>query len=376
MTTQYWEENLFWIPLQWFAAEDEGRTEQPTEQKIQKAREEGKVAKSPDLTSAVVLLLPIGLIFLASGYFFSTLHEMLMFYLTRVADGALENKLFDPNPFFGYLARLTVPILVVALSAGVLGNVLQVGFLFTTKPITPDFSRIVPKFGQFFQRALFSAEAAFNLGKSLLKVLVIALIAYLNILAAWPRMVHLMDLPFAQGAGYIGSTGLMIVLQGAVALLLLSVPDYMFQRWRHTESLMMSREEVKEERKQSEGDPLVKSRLREKMRQILRQNLTATVPKATVVVTNPTHFACALEWNSLTMTAPMLTAKGEDLMAQRIKEIARENGVPVVENKPLARSLYYSVNVGDEIPEEYWEVVVRILVAIQQKTEKSQEAVG
>jgi flagellar biosynthetic protein FlhB len=365
----------FWISLQWFAAEDEGRTEQPTEQKIQKAREEGKVAKSPDLTAAVVLLLPIGLVFLASGYFFTTLHEMLVFYLTRVTDNALQNKLFDPGPFFDYLLRLSLPILAVALVAGVVGNVVQVGFLFTTKPITPDFSRIVPKFGQFFQRSLFSAEALFNLGKSILKIIVVAIIALINIQSAWPRFVHLMDTPFAQGAGFIGSLSLMIVLQGAVALLLLSIPDYMFQRWRHTESLMMSREEVKEERKQSEGDPLVKSRLREKMRQILRQNLSTTVPKATVVVTNPTHFACALEWNSLTMNAPTLTAKGEDVLAQKIKEIARESGVPIVENKPLARSLYYSVNIGDEIPQEYWEVVVRILVTIQ-KADVKREAVG
>lgn len=369
----FWED--LWIPLQWFAAEDEGRTEQPTEQKIQKAREEGKVAKSPDLTAAVVLLLPIGLVAAASGYFFTTLHEMLIFYLTRVGQWALGSHLFDPGPFFAYLLRLTAPILAVALVAGVVGNVVQVGFLFTAKPITPDFSRVVPKFGQYFQRALFSAEAAFNLGKSLLKVVLMALVALLNIQAAWPRMVHLADVPFAQAAGYVGATAIMIVLQGAVVLLLLSVPDYMFQRWRHVESLKMSREEVKEERKQSEGDPLIKSRLREKMRQILRQNLNVSVPKATVVVTNPTHFACALEWDSLTMNAPTLTAKGEDLVAQRIKEIAREHGVPVVENKPLARSLYYSVEVGDEIPEEYWEVVVRILVAIQ-KVDARKEAAG
>ncbi len=372
MIRTYYSEDEFWIPLQWFAAEDEGRTEDPTEQKIRKAREEGKVAKTPDLTSSVVLLLPIVLIASASGFFFSTMQEMVGFYLSNAVTQALRGPLFEPEVFFNYFLKLALPVLIVALVAAVLGNVIQVGFMFTTKAIMPDFTKIVPKIGKFIQKTLFSAEAFFNLAKSILKVIVIAVIAWINITGEWPKFAHLADLPLPKGMELVGWTSMNIIIQSAFALLLMSIPDFMFQQWRHKESLMMSKEEIKEERKQSEGDPLVKGRLREKMRQILRQNLEKTIPQATVIITNPTHFACALEWNEMIMAAPTLTAKGEDLMAQKIRELANENGVPLVENRPLARSLYYSVNIGDQIPEEYWELVVRILAEIQ-KVNSTQE---
>jgi len=147
-------------------------------------------------------------------------------------------------------------------------------------------------------------------------------------------------------------------------MLVLAIPDYLFQRFQHRESLKMSLQEVKEERKQQEGDPLIRSRLRERMREILRRNMMQNVPKADVIITNPTHFAIALQWDAATMTAPTVIAKGQDLIAQRIKEVASGAGVPLVENKPLARALYASVDIGDQIPQEYWELVSRILAEI------------
>jgi len=358
--------------LQRFAAEDEGRTEDPTDAKIRKAREEGKVAKSPDITAALVLLLPtVAIVFLA-GSIWSTLLEMLRFYF---AQATTTDPITGGGPvsgqFFVYLARLLVPVLIVALVAAVGSNLLQVGVLFTTKPLVPDFSRIRPKFGQWLKRSLFSTEALFNVAKQLVKVTVIAAVAWLNIQAEWVHLLNLLHVSFTLAAETLWRVALNIILQSAVVMLILAIPDYLFQRHQHRESLKMSVQEVKEERKQQEGDPLIRSRLRERMREILRRNMMQNVPKADVIITNPTHFAIALQWDAATMTAPTVVAKGQDLIAQRIKEVAAGAGVPLVENKPLARALYAAVDIGDQIPQEYWELVSRILAEIYKLSGKA-----
>lgn len=355
----------FQLGLQWFAAEDEGRTEDPTESKIRKAREEGKVAKSVDLVAAVVLLLPVVTIGFLSVYFIQGMAEMLQWFFTRAVDlDPIDGAGILSGVFFQYLLRLTWPVVLVAFLAALLGNLMQVGFLFTLKPITPDFSRIAPNIGRYLTKNVFSADAAFNLAKALVKVLVIGLIAYLNISSEFGKLLHLAGRPFGDAVGLVGNLALTITVQAAVVMILLSLPDYMYQRNKHQESLKMSVQEVKEERKQQEGDPLIKSRLRERMREVLMSNMMAKVPKADVVITNPTHYAIALEWDNQTMVAPVVTAKGMDEVAQKIKSLAKDNLVPVVENKPLARALYASVDVGDAVPEEYWEIVSRILAEV------------
>jgi flagellar biosynthetic protein FlhB len=155
-----------------------------------------------------------------------------------------------------------------------------------------------------------------------------------------------------------------MLIISALLLLLLSIPDFMFQRWQYRESLKMSRQEVKEERKMNEGDPLVRNRLRQRMRELMTRNMAVNVAKADVVITNPTHFAVALEWNSGTMPAPMVTAKGADETAFRIRRIANENGVPLVENRPLARALYAETEVGDIIPEAYYAIIADVLAHV------------
>lgn len=368
---------VFAWDLQRFAAEDEGRTEDPTEAKIRKARQDGKVAKSPDITAALVILLPTILIVFLAGSIWTTLIEMLRYYLGQAVSA---DPITGGGPvsglFFIYLARLLGPVLAVALLASVGANLLQVGVLFTTKPITPDFTRIAPKFGQWLKRSLFSVEAWFNIAKQLIKVGVIAALAILNIQAEWVHLLNLLHVSFGLAAETLWRITLNIVLQSAVVLLVLAVPDYLFQRFQHRESLKMSLQEVKEERKQQDGDPLIRSRLRERMREILRRNMMQNVPKADVIITNPTHFAIALQWDAATMTAPTVLAKGQDLMAQRIREVASEAGVPVVENKPLARALYAAVDIGDQIPQEYWELVSRILAEIYKLSGKARAVVG
>jgi len=363
---------VFAWDLQRFAAEDEGRTEDPTEAKIRKAREEGKVVKSPDITAAVVLLLPMVAVAFLANSFWTTMVEMTRFYLGQATT---TDPITGGGPlsgaFFTYMGRLLAPVLAVALIAAVGANLLQVGALFTTKPITPDFTRIVPKFGQWIKRSLFSTEALFNVAKQLVKVAVIAAVAIMNIQSEWLHLLNLLHVSFALAAETLWRIALNIMLQCAVVMLILAVPDYLFQRHQHKESLKMSVQEVKEERKQQEGDPLIRSRLRERMREILKRNMMQNVPKADVIITNPTHFAIALQWDASTMTAPTVIAKGQDLIAQRIKAVASEAGVPLVENKPLARALYAAVEIGDQIPQEYWELVSRILAEIYKLSGKA-----
>ncbi len=354
----------WWIDLQWFAAEDEGRTEDPTEYKLRKAREEGRVAKSQELNGSLVLLVPaLVLIALAPGML-DTCTEMIRFYLLRSTTTAVNDPVLV-QAFIHYFVKLVAPIAAAAVAAGIVSNLVQNGgFIFSTKPISIKMSKIAPNFPKYFKRVLLSSEGLFNLAKSLLKVGVIAFVAYLTIRGEVPRLVSMLSTSLWQGIGFVASLAARIILISSMIFIAISVPDYVFQRRQFIESLKMTRQEVKEEYKQMEGDPLVKSRLRQRMRELLSQNMMVNVPKADVVITNPTHFAIAMQWDRSTMRAPMLTAKGADLQAQRIKEIARENEVPIVENKPLARALYAEVEIGDMIPDEYYQALAVILAKV------------
>ena len=358
------EDELFWIDLQWFAAEDEGRTEDPTEYKLRKAREEGRVAKSQELNGALVLLIPaLVLVALAPGMM-NTCTEMIRFFLLR----STTTEINDPvlvQAFLRYFIKLVLPIAASAVLAGLASNLVQNGgFIFSVKPIAINMGKISPNFHKYFKRVLFSSEGLFNLAKSLMKVGVIAFVAYLTIRGEVPRLVSMLSTSLWQAIVFVASLAARIILVSAIIFIAISVPDYVFQRRQFIESLKMTRQEIKEEYKQMEGDPLVKSRLRQRMRELLSQNMMVNVPKADVVITNPTHFAVAMQWDRSTMRAPMLTAKGADLQAQRIKQLARENDVPIVENKPLARALYAEVEIGDMIPDEYYQALAVILAKV------------
>jgi flagellar biosynthetic protein FlhB len=360
----------FDVHLQWFAAEDEGRTEEPSEHKLRKAREEGKVAKSVEVTSAVMLLAGILAVAALSGSMLRTMLAMLTWFLSNAASpNALSGVLV--GVFLGYLVRISLPLLAIMFIVAVAGNVIQVGFLFTAKPIAPDVSRIVPHFGRWLQRAFGSTEAAFNLAKSIIKIAVIAVIAYLNIRGEIPRLTRLALAPFFSAVALVGSIALRIIIEAAVLLLAFGALDYWFQRRQHLESLKMSRQEVKEERKMYEGDPLVRSRLRERMREIMRRNMLKAVPKADVVITNPTHYAIALEYDRAVMAAPTVTAKGADLVAAKIREVAEEHRVPVVENRPLAQALWKEVDIGDPVPEKFYEVISIVLAEVYRVSQRN-----
>ena len=365
----------FDVHLQWFAAEDEGRTEEPSEHKLRKAREEGKVARSGEVSSSLVLLAGISALGLLGESILRSCVQMYSFFISRAASPDALSPALLPT-VMTWLARIGLPVLAVVFVVAIAGNVIQVGFLFTVKPITPDFTRIVPRFSRWLQRSFMSGEALFNLAKALAKIAVIGVIAYLNIMAAMPDLARLALAGFFSGVSLVSRLAFRIVLESAIAFLVFSAADYWFQRRQHLESLKMSKQEVKEERKMYEGDPLTRSRLRERMRDIMRRTMLKAVPKADVVITNPTHYAVALEYNRAIMIAPTVVAKGADLVAQKIREVAAANGVPLMENKPLAQALFREVEIGETIPEKFYEAMSIILAEVYKLGGKSAVPAG
>jgi flagellar biosynthetic protein FlhB len=356
----------FMFDLQLFAAEDEGRTELPTEYKKRKAREEGKVAKTPELSSALVLLFGFFLIFLFSKSIFRNSLGMIEYYLNLVPDviNSDENVLFLLRPVLPILIKLIVPILGVVFIAAFIGNVVQVGFKFTTKPIQPDLTKINPNPLRYFSKILFSSQTAVNLGKSFFKIATIGAVSFFLVRRDLNSILQTLDMGIVQSLFFGLSIAFKLIIVVGGLLLILSVPDYLFQRQQHIESLKMTRQELKEERKLLEGDPLLRARMRERQRAFAKKRMLQEVPKADVVITNPSHYAVALRYEYLKMGAPVCTAKGQDLIAQRIKKIAEENDVSLIENKPLARELYRRVEVGEEIPDDLFTAVAEVLAFV------------
>ena len=359
------EENSLLFDLQWFAtAEEEGRTEEPTEQKLKKAREEGRVAKSTEISGALVLLLPVIAIIILAPWIFNSCVDVIRFYFDRcvsaeLTDGALVTV------FYISFIKIVLPIGLIGMIAGVVGNIVQTrGFLFSTKPIEPKFSKIMPKFGQYFKKTIFSAEGAFNVFKSLFKVIVLFVISYVIISSDIETLLSMMNVSLWSGFCYIAKMAAKILLIAAFVFLAVAIPDYFVQKKQFMESMKMTKQEVKEEYKQMEGDPLVKSRLRQMMRNLLYQNLPKAVSESDVVITNPTHYAVAIKYDRNIAQAPIVNAKGSDDLAMRIKTLAKENDIEIVENKLLARELYTKVEIGDIIPEEYFHAMSIILTNV------------
>jgi flagellar biosynthetic protein FlhB len=364
------------MDLQWFAAEDEGRTEDPSEYKIRKAREEGRVAKSQELTGALILLLPALAILFLAPFILRTCVEMIRFFFSRAVELDPAKDGIIAGAFFSYFIRLALPIAAVSMAAAIFANLVQTGPLFTIKPLVPDFSKIVPRFGRYFQRTLFSMEGVFNFTKSVIKMAIIGTVTFFLIRSEIRGLANLQTAELWQAIRLVSSLAARMLIISALLLLVLSIPDFMFQRWQYRESLKMTKEEVKEERKMYEGDPQIKSRLRQRMREIMTRNMLVNVPKADVVITNPTHYAVALEYHPEQGTAPQVSAKGADEAALRIREIATQNSVPLVEHKPLARALYAELEVGDFIPEQYYEAIAIILAGVSKINEERRRTEG
>jgi len=366
---------LTFIDLQWFAAEDEGRTEEPTQYKISEARKKGRVAKSGDLNSSIVVFLPVIAMFILGAFIFRSLLDLIAFFYNRSTTEELLNAKWF-SIFVGHFLKLVLPITLTAMFSGIIGNIIQnKGFLFSLEPIKPDFNKVVPNFARFFKRAFFSTESLFNLGKALFKVLVISLIGYFVISLSIPKMVSLLQVDFAASISFIAFQALKILFFSCIFLIVFSVPDYFFQKKQFMESLKMTKQEVKEEYRMLEGDPIIRAKIKKQMQEILSKRTVKNVREADVIIANPTHVAVAIKWVRETMEAPMVTAKGEDNVARYIKRIARDANVPIVENKPLARSLYATVKVGEMIPPMYFNAIAVILSKVYSMDENKMKEI-
>lgn len=353
------------IDLQFFAsAEDEGRTEKPSEHKLRKAREEGRVPKSQEISGALVLLLPVVCIICLAPWIFKNCIEIIDFYISR----SCSVEITDPSvygAFYYYFLKITLPIFGVAIVAGVCGNILQTrGMVVSAKAIAPKFSKLIPKFGEYFKRTLFSIGGVFNLFKSIIKVAVIFVIAFIIIKNNINQLLSLLETNLWVGITFVAKLVAKLLVISACVFLVVAVPDYFVQRYQFMESMKMTKQEVKEEYKELEGDPYTKGRLKRYMHEMMTRNLVANVSKADVVITNPTHYAIALQYDKEIAQAPMVVAKGVDNIALKIREIAKENDIPMKENRPLARELYEVVEVGDIVPEKYYVVLSVILAEV------------
>lgn len=340
------------------------RTEAPTPHRIAEARRKGQVARSVEVNTALVLVTGFWMMGPMTQRLASELGALTRDCLSSLAvrdelsvTGLLRGGI-DWGLHFGLVLAPFIAALVVT---GVGASVLQTGLLFSFEGLKPNLNKLNPLAGL---RRMFSKQGAIELAKASLKIAVVAAVAYSGIRKVYPE---LLTLPH-HGLAYCWATwqgiALDLGLRIGMTFMGLALIDYLLQRRQWWEGLRMTREELREEMRQSEGDPKLKGRLRQRQRYLAQSRMMAAVPKADVVVTNPTHYAVALKYDGKTMSAPTVTAKGQRLIAQKIKDLARQHRVPIIENKPLAQALFKSVEVGREIPGNLYDAVAGVMAYV------------
>ncbi len=346
------------------------KTEAPTPRRIQEARKKGDVAKSMEVPSAAVLLAGLLTLYLLSSYLLEHFSLVLRHYL-----GSLHSIKVEPNSMMALTresmllsALLLAPLMGVIIIVALASNYAQIGVLFTTEKITPKIEKINPIKG--FAN-LFSKQTMANVVKSIAKICIVGWISYLEIKKALPGLLPLTDQDPMAILAFMTKVAFWIFLKSALIIALLAAADYAFQRWQFMEKMKMTKQELKDEAKQTEGDPHVRGRIRSIQMEMARQRMMAEVPTADVIITNPVRLAIALRYDSLTMPAPMVVARGAGVVAQRIKEVAAENDVPIVEDKPLAQALYKNVELNATIPENLFQAVAEVLAYVYSLKQKS-----
>ncbi len=349
-----------------FFGEGGDKTEKATPKKLDDARKEGRVARSSDLINGFMLLLMFFVLKLFGGIMANLFLDSFVKYYNKASDISME--VFDvrqavnlSNEIVLDIVIASLPVLIGSFVVALVGNIVQVGWKVTAKPLKPKLDRLNPIGG--FKR-MFSQEKVVELIKSILKVLAIALVAYNEVKDRWKFILNLYDFEFMQAVLNIFDIVLDVGIKISVIFVIIGLADFGYQKWKHLHDLRMSKQEVKDEMKQSEGDPQIKGQIRQKMREGARRRMMQDLPKADVVITNPTHFAVAVKYDKETAEAPYVLAKGADYVAANIKEIAKQNNIEIVENKPLARMLYYNVEIGDQIPPELYQMVAEVLAYV------------
>jgi flagellar biosynthesis protein FlhB len=338
------------------------KTEKPTEKRLNEAREEGKVAKSPELASCFIIL--FSSIFLYYT-FAKTFQETYRVYVHAIQNANVDispSNIFDTLGLaLGSWLKVVIPIFLFFMVLSISANVLQTGFKLSPKALKFDFKALNPVtgIGKFFK-----LRSLQELAKSLLKIVILVWISYSLIRNELPGIMTLSHQEAQMIGGYMGKLAFRLAIKLGIVFFFLAALDFMFQKWQFLKEMMMTKQEVIEESKEREGNPLVKSRIRSLQRQFSRRRMLEDVKKADVIVTNPTTYAVALSYRAKEMAAPKVVAKGAGFVADKIKSIARLHGIPVMENKPLAQALFFGVKIGDYIPEKFYVIVAELLARV------------
>jgi len=344
------------------ADDQQERTEQATAKRRQDFREKGQVAQSKEVQSALLLTA-----FLILWFFYSPVFWEDLSLLTRELFSLAGSFAITPTSSLelallisGKIALLLAPLLLLVMIVGFLASFLQIGWLFTSKPLQPDLNKLNPVQGL---SRMVSKRSLVELLKSLAKVILVGYVAYKTVRAEFSEALSLVHMDLFETMRFLGRVSGLVLMKTCGILIVLGILDFLFVRWEMEERMKMTKQEQKEEFKESEGDPYIKARIRSIQQQMARKRMMAEIPKADVIVTNPTHISVALAYRRDEMSAPRVVAKGADHLAMKIREIAKENNIPMVENVPVARALH-KVDLGAEIPEELFKAVAEILAYV------------
>ena len=344
------------------AGYDQEKTEPATHKKREEARRKGQVAKSREIPSVAILLSALSVFYFAGAWMFNQLCQIMTTIFARMGDsnfGVESADLLFWNLFERLIMALS-PLLVVVLVSGIFSNIAQVGFLISGEALTPQLSKFNPVKGI---KSLVSARSLVEVIKGILKIAIVGAISYNVLQKEMGRIPGLMELQTSQILAFTGRAALKLGFYSCIVLVVLAAVDYFFQRWQHERDLRMTKQEVQDEYKQREGDPKIKSRIRAVQREMAMRRMMDSVPGATVVITNPTHLAVALKFDR-SMPAPQVVAKGAGLIAEKIRELARQNDVPIIEQKPLARALFKTVEIDQFIPADLYHAVAELLAYV------------
>ena len=359
------------LDLQFFAKEGEGgeKTEEPTAKKLDDARKEGQVAKSKEIANGFGLLSfflvlkfmagYMGISFMECfAYFYAEIPETVALIASPVPEAAVISLLTNAVII---LLKLLLPILLIGFVVAFVSDYVQVKWKPTTKPLMPKFSKLNPISG--FKKII-SANSIVELIKSIAKIGLIAYVVYSYLKDKTNQLFLLYDVQLMQAIILIGELVIDLGIRISIIYMIIAAADFVYQKWKFHEDMKMTKQEVKEEYKNQEGNPEIKGKIRSKMREASQRRMMQSLPEADVVITNPTHYAVAIKYDPDTSPAPIVIAKGEDYLAQKIKEVAREHQIEIVENKPLARMLYANVEIGAEIPPELYQAVAEVLAFV------------
>lgn len=341
----------------------EEKTEQPTPKKRKDLREKGEVAKSRELPSVAVLLSALIVLSFFGSYTYNNIQIIMKgtFSLPTLNDLNVQEFIKFAQNIIGHFVLAISPLLAAIFVSAILSNIMQVGFMMSSESIVPKFSKIDPIKG--FGR-LFSKQSFMELLKSVFKLIIVGGVAFLTVKGEMKNFSLLGDMAVNSIFIYILRIFFKIFVRCAMAMIIIVIADYAFQKWDFENRNKMTKQEVKDEFKKTEGDPLIKSRIKSIQMEMARKRMMQAVPQADVVITNPTHLAVALKYDSSSMNAPRLLAKGSGKIAQRIKELAKKHDIPILENKMLARDLYSLVEIDQEIPPVLYKTVAELLAYI------------